>query len=183
MKTRHDFALQWLARDAGGELNNVASPFPLADAAHGDPPLSLPCKKCLGTCWPHLTIGPGAHLYECVCGAKRSWKTDASFLDQLRELDALVDDANKKIDDMSRKIHNGEPGYVAERTNPYCDGFKVVIYTATDLSIDAFGGKYLLVCDRHTRIGGFPSMAKARHAMKNPDEFCIECNRHRRGLR
>ena len=76
---------------------------------------------------------------------------------------------------MNRKRHSGEAGYVAERMNPRFVGFKVVIYLAEAQGIDTFGYKYATVCDRHSEIGGYSSLPKARYAMKNPGEFCTEC--------
>ena len=77
-----------------------------------------------------------------------------------------------------RKLHNEEPGYIAERTNPYVPGTKVAIYIAADQGIDAWGNKYAIVCDAHGNIGGATSVPAAREMMKEPDIFCLNCRGH-----
>jgi hypothetical protein len=74
---------------------------------------------------------------------------------------------------MSRKIHNIECGYIAERKNPFTDG-KVVIYVAAQQGIDVAPDRYIVVCDTHATIVGTSSIPKARKFMKYP-EFCEEC--------
>lgn len=79
-----------------------------------------------------------------------------------------------------RKQHSTEPGYIAERLNPYNlkgGQSKVVIYLAQEQGIDTNGQKYATVCDMHGCVGGWPSLPKARFAMKNPNEFCLECRK------
>ena len=75
---------------------------------------------------------------------------------------------------MSRKLHNTEPGYVAERANPVAPGTKVVIYIAAEQGIDV-DSKYAIVCDAHGTIGEATSVVKSRVLMKAPGEFCSEC--------
>lgn len=72
-----------------------------------------------------------------------------------------------------RKIHNKEPGYIAERKNPYTPD-KVVIYIAEEQGIDA-DHKYVVVCDTHGTLCSTTSIPDARVLMKNPDEFCETC--------
>lgn len=74
---------------------------------------------------------------------------------------------------MPRKIHSSEPGYVAERRNPYAPG-KVTIYIAELQGIDVAPDKYAVVCDAHATLVGVSSIPKARQFMKYP-EFCEEC--------
>lgn len=76
---------------------------------------------------------------------------------------------------MPRKLHNTDAGYIAERTNPFIPGKKVVIYIAEKQGIDVGGSKYAVVCDAHGSLWGETSVPKARQLMKNPDEFCFEC--------
>lgn len=75
---------------------------------------------------------------------------------------------------MNRKIHNHEPGYVAERRNPFRPTEKVAIYIAETQGIDV-PDRYAVVCDAHGSIGSARSEKLARHDMKNPDEFCEDC--------
>lgn len=75
----------------------------------------------------------------------------------------------------NRKIHNEEPGYIAERTNPYVPGKKVVIYIADQQGIDVALDKYAVVCDAHSTIVGASSIPDARVVMKAPDNFCEAC--------
>ena len=75
----------------------------------------------------------------------------------------------------ARKIHNHEDGYVAERTNPYVAGTKVVIYRAEEADIDVAPDKYAVVCDAHGTLVGDTSIPKARLSMKDPSNFCEEC--------
>ena len=74
---------------------------------------------------------------------------------------------------MTRKIHSTEPGYIAERKNPYAPG-KVTIYIAAQQGIDVAPDKYAVVCDAHATIVGTSSIPKARQFMKHP-EFCEKC--------
>ena len=76
---------------------------------------------------------------------------------------------------MSRKIHNNDAGYIAERMNPFVDGKKVVIYVAEEQGLDVAGYKYAVVCDAHGTLNGDSSIPKARILMKHPDNFCEEC--------
>ena len=75
---------------------------------------------------------------------------------------------------MSRKIHNMEAGYKAERMNPYVPGQKVVIYIAEIQGIDVYG-RYAVVCDAHANIIGESGLRGARLSMKDPSNFCDEC--------
>lgn len=75
----------------------------------------------------------------------------------------------------SGKKHNTEAGYVAERTNPFIPGQKVVIYKAAEQGIDVDGCTYAVVCDAHSTICGTTSVPKARVLMKNPHNFCEAC--------
>lgn len=75
---------------------------------------------------------------------------------------------------MARKLHNEEAGYIAERTNPYVPGTKVVIYVAADQGMDV-GAKYALNCDAHGQMSGATSIPNARVMMKAPCEFCTDC--------
>jgi len=72
-----------------------------------------------------------------------------------------------------RKQHSTEPGYIAERRNPFTAG-KVVIYVAAAQDLDV-GEKYAVVCDTHGTLVGEPSIPKARLSMKAPDNFCEPC--------
>lgn len=76
---------------------------------------------------------------------------------------------------MSRKQHNGDAGYIAERMNPNMTGTKVVIYIAEDQGMDVGGEKYAVVCDAHATLCGATSLPKARILMKWPEEFCEDC--------
>jgi len=76
---------------------------------------------------------------------------------------------------MSRKQHNTEPGYIAERANPHALGSKVVIYEAEPQGIDCPPDKYAVVCDAHSTLCGISSITKARVLMKAPENFCEEC--------
>ncbi len=73
-----------------------------------------------------------------------------------------------------RKKHANEAGYVAERMNPFVKGEKVTIYIAREQGIDV-DGKYAIVCDAHSNIGGSKNLKDARVVMKNPHNFCEEC--------
>ena len=73
-----------------------------------------------------------------------------------------------------RKVHNKEPGYVAERKNPFTPD-KVTIYIAEEQGIDA-DSKYVVVCDTHGCLCEATSIPKARDIMKNPQWFCDECD-------
>lgn len=75
----------------------------------------------------------------------------------------------------TRKQHNQDAGYIAERMNPFVPGTKVVIYIAAEQGIDAWGDKYAVVCDAHSNIGGRTNLPEARHFMKNPCDFCQDC--------
>ena len=75
---------------------------------------------------------------------------------------------------MNRKQHNYDAGYIAERTNPFVPGKKVVIYRADDQGIDV-AGKFAIVCDAHGTIGSATSLPDARVQMKRPDNFCEAC--------
>ena len=80
---------------------------------------------------------------------------------------------------MPRKVHNTEPGYIAERKNPYLHPKatqKVVIYIAAEQGIDVGDCKYAVVCDAHGTICGATSIPSARTLMKSV-EFCEECMR------
>lgn len=74
-----------------------------------------------------------------------------------------------------RKQHASEPGYIAERMNPYFAGRKVAIYEAAPQGIDTNGRRFAIVCDAHSAIGCATSLAKARAKMKNPESFCLDC--------
>lgn len=74
----------------------------------------------------------------------------------------------------SRKIHNTEPGYIAERMNPFQPGTKVTIYVASEQDIDVGENKYVVVCDKHGTICGTTSVPAARSLMKSV-EFCEDC--------
>ncbi len=76
---------------------------------------------------------------------------------------------------MPRKIHSTEPGYIAERMNPFVPGQKVVIYEGEAQGIDVAPDKYAVVCDAHSTVCGTSSIPKARVLMKQPDEFCEGC--------
>lgn len=76
----------------------------------------------------------------------------------------------------SRKVHNRDAGYVAERMNPFVPGTKVVIYVASEQDIDVGTNKYAVVCDAHATICGENSIPRARKLMKLP-EFCEECQK------
>ena len=76
---------------------------------------------------------------------------------------------------MSRKQHNDELGYIAERMNPFVAGKKVVIYIAAEQGIDTGGKKYAIVCDAHSTIAGATNLPDARVVMKRPDNFCEDC--------
>ena len=76
---------------------------------------------------------------------------------------------------MSRKVHNKEAGYIAERTNPYFAKTKVVIYNAEQQGMDATAGKYIVVCDAHGTLVNETSVPRARLSMKDPSNFCDEC--------
>lgn len=75
---------------------------------------------------------------------------------------------------MARKVHNTEPGYIAERMNPHHQGSKVVIYIAAEQGIDVGDCKYAVVCDKHGTICGETSVPRARTLMKTV-EFCEPC--------
>lgn len=74
----------------------------------------------------------------------------------------------------NKKQHSGEAGYIAERTNPYVPGTKVVIYNAEEQGIDA-SDKYVVVCDAHSGMVSMASVPEARLLMKQPDKFCDGC--------
>ncbi len=74
----------------------------------------------------------------------------------------------------TRKKHADDAGYIAERMNPFVKGQKVVIYLAEEQGID-IDYKYAIVCDAHSTIGGSKSLKDARSVMKNPHNFCEEC--------
>jgi len=76
---------------------------------------------------------------------------------------------------MSRKKHNMDSGYIAERMNPFVPGSKVAIYKAEESGIDVAPDKYAVVCDAHGTICGTTNIPDARILMKNPDNFCEEC--------
>jgi len=73
-----------------------------------------------------------------------------------------------------RKQHSSEAGYIAERTNPFAPGTKVVIYDAGKQGLDV-DGKYTVVCDAHATMVGDTSVPRARILMKRPDNFCEFC--------
>lgn len=75
---------------------------------------------------------------------------------------------------MNIKKHSSEPGYIAERKNPFIPTGKVVIYIAEKQGIDVGIDKYVVCCDAHGTIVGTSSIPKARLFMKYP-EFCEEC--------
>ena len=73
----------------------------------------------------------------------------------------------------TRKPHNCEAGYVAEKI------FKpsrshIVIYIASEQGMDTGGDKYAVVCSAHGSLVGVPNLPKAREIMKCAD-FCEEC--------
>jgi len=76
---------------------------------------------------------------------------------------------------MTRKQHNTEPGYIAERMNPFVAGSKVVIYIADEQGLDVGDCKYAVVCDAHSTLVGTTNIPRARASMKNPAEFCQGC--------
>lgn len=78
---------------------------------------------------------------------------------------------------MNRKQHSAEAGYIAERMNPHCPGFKVCIYRAAEQGIDVGGKPYAVVCDAHGTIAGEASIPRARQSMKAPENFCDGCRR------
>lgn len=75
----------------------------------------------------------------------------------------------------SRKQHNTEPGYVAERMNPNVPGTKVVIYEADRQGIDVGHYRYAVVCNAHGAIVGEQGLRGARASMKAPENFCDGC--------
>jgi hypothetical protein len=75
----------------------------------------------------------------------------------------------------SRKQHNQDAGYIAERTNPFVPGKKIVIYVATEQNLDTWGDKYAIVCDAHGNIGSTTNIPAARKLMKEPNRFCLDC--------
>lgn len=75
---------------------------------------------------------------------------------------------------MNIKKHSKEPGYIAERKNPFITSEKVVIYYADKQGIDVGENKYAVVCNAHGTIIGTTNIPKARSLMKYP-EFCEEC--------
>lgn len=80
-----------------------------------------------------------------------------------------------------RKRHNKEPGYIAERMNPYVPGTKVVIYRACEQRLCNSGGKYAVVCDAHGTIDNTTNIPWARKLMRLPDEFCLGCRAIKEG--
>ena len=78
---------------------------------------------------------------------------------------------------MGRKWHNGEAGYIAERMNPYVADTKVVIYVAAEQGFDPARGKYAVVCKAHATVRQMTNVPKAREYMKEPDRFCLDCER------
>lgn len=76
-----------------------------------------------------------------------------------------------------RKKHNEDAGYIAERTNPFIPGEKVVIYIAAKQGLDDAGGKYAIVCDAHSTNTNTTNIPDARVVMKHPEIFCEECCR------
>jgi len=73
----------------------------------------------------------------------------------------------------TRKPHNGDSGYIAEKIfGP--SGSHVVIYRAASQGIDVGRNRYAVVCSAHAAICGVASVPKARALMKCP-EFCERC--------
>ncbi len=76
---------------------------------------------------------------------------------------------------MINKKHRNEPGYIAERANPFVQGEKVTIYHTKKSNRFLASAKYVTICDAHDCFHGSSSTPNARHLMKNPDQFCREC--------
>lgn len=74
-----------------------------------------------------------------------------------------------------RKPHNQDAGYVAERRNPYAEGYSVTIYESWKAGIDVDGARYAVVCQLHGSIIAEPTLKGARLSMKEPGNFCDEC--------
>lgn len=76
-----------------------------------------------------------------------------------------------------RKPHNEDAGYIASLRSGLGRGW-VVIYNAVQAGLDATGGKYAIVCQRHNTITNTTSLPKARKIMKAVD-FCEACCKQR----
>jgi hypothetical protein len=84
---------------------------------------------------------------------------------------------NKSQPTSVRKPHNHLAGYVAERRNPFTEGY-VVIWEAEAAGIDV-EARWAVTCEAHGTIVGETSVARARLSMKRPDNFCEFCVRLR----
>jgi hypothetical protein len=76
---------------------------------------------------------------------------------------------------IERIEHRNEPGWIAERKNPYVKGSKVVTYLAMEQGIDVGGQRYAVVCNAHGTIMGSRSIKDAKIMMRYPDNFCEGC--------
>lgn len=74
-----------------------------------------------------------------------------------------------------RKPYNEDAGYIACLRSAAGRGF-VVIYEAKEQGIDVGGMRYAVVCKAHGSIIGDTSLPRARLSMKEPSQFCEECD-------
>jgi hypothetical protein len=80
------------------------------------------------------------------------------------------------MSERGRKPHKNDPGYVAERRNPYTDGYVVLYRIPEDAT-------YRTVCTAHKHQCTTTSLATARAHMKSPGEWCDSCKALQRGIR
>lgn len=74
----------------------------------------------------------------------------------------------------ARKPHRDWAGYVCELRNKFSGGHTVVV-TAAEAGLDQNGGKYVVVCDKHSTLVNTTSVPKARAIMRDPTIFCEAC--------
>ncbi len=72
-----------------------------------------------------------------------------------------------------RKPHNNLAGYRSERRNPYSGGH-TVIYDAAEAHLDAYDGRWVVVCEVHSTLCNTPSLKRAYEMMEDTD-FCEKC--------
>ena len=79
-----------------------------------------------------------------------------------------------KLEASTRKPHNLDFGYIAERRNQIT-GEWCVIYDAEAQGIDTGGIKYATVCTAHGTCISSKNLTNARIDMKTPEEWCGSC--------
>jgi len=75
---------------------------------------------------------------------------------------------------MTSSDYRSLAGYRHQRRNDIT-GQPVVVYDATAQGMDASDGRWMIVCEGHSELVVTDTLALARSAAREPQEWCSQC--------